>query len=334
MVDEATSEASTPGGGRPFGSDVNAAFDDAIFRTKRKHALREVPAPDPALEHALADSHTHLSMLRSPARSLARAAIHGVGFVCCITDPVEDADVVYDQIDTWFADAQGMAQSWTGDSAVQMPAYRVACGCHPHEARLFDADARSSLMGHLADPRTCCVGEVGLDYHYDYSPRDVQRDVFRRQIGIAHETGLPIALHLREAHDDALQIMDEEGFPEAGTILHCFNLGADVLAPWVERGCFVAVGGAVTFGSSDDLRDALPLVPRDRLLLETDGPYMAPAPFRSVECSPDLIAFTAQAVAQELGADPGGSREVLLSSIYENTVDLLDREATAWQTGR
>ena len=113
----------------------------------------------------------------------------------------------------------------------------------------------------LKDPRVAALGEIGLDYHYDFSPRDDQREAFRRQLRLAKEAGLPVALHLREAHDEALAIMREEGFPEAGTLLHCFNLDWATLEPWVEEGCYVAFGGALTFKNADDTR-ARPRSPR------------------------------------------------------------------------
>lgn len=320
------------GGREAFGSDITTGFADAVFRTKKKHKLREVAAPEPALEHAVADTHVHLSMLRDPVLSLARAGVHGMGFVCCMANPAEDAQLVYDQAGTWFSAAHRKLENIAPGSQAALPSYRIACGCHPHDAKDYDAAMEQQLRTCLSDVRTCCLGEIGLDYHYDYSPRDVQRDVFRRQVALAHEAGLPIALHLREAHDEALEIMDEEGFPEAGTILHCFNLGPDVLAPWVERGCYIAIGGAVTFGSSDDVRAALPDIPKDRFLFETDGPFMAPTPFRGCECGPELAIFTAEFVAEQLGHAPGAARAQFLQQVYANSTSLLDRGPTIWQS--
>lgn len=322
--------ALTPGGEEPFGVDAYTAFSDVLFRYKKKHNLVEVPPPTPALEAPLADTHIHLAMLRNPALALARAAVHGVGFVCCISDPSSDADVVYSQVDSWIADAKNLLGSLT-DAECSPPLVRIACGCHPHEARHYTPALESELRTFLKDARTCCLGEIGLDYHYDFSPRAVQRDVFRRQLALAHETGLPVSLHLREAHEDALAIMDEEGFPEAGTILHCFNLGASVLQPWVSRGCYVAVGGALTFASSDDLRAALPYVPSGKLLLETDGPYMAPKPFRGCECTSDHLVFTAAAVAQQLELETGENRKAFFTAMYEQSLALLNRGNTQWQ---
>ena len=129
MAEESnTLNALTPGGQQPFGEDVCSCYDDARFRTVKKHKVREVEAPAPPLEAPIADTHVHLSMLRDPVRALARSAVHGVGFVCCIANPVEDADVVYSQIDGWFdqaADAIGALDPACGNG---VPAYRIACG--------------------------------------------------------------------------------------------------------------------------------------------------------------------------------------------------------------
>ena len=149
-----------------------------------------------------------------------------------------------------------------------MPRVRIAVGCHPHNAKYYDDGLEADLRRMLKDPRVAALGEIGLDYHYHFSPRDDQREAFRRQLRLAKEAGLPVALHLREAHDEALAIMREEGFPEAGTLLHCFNLDWATLEPWVEEGCYVAFGGALTFKNADDTREAAARVPVNRLLTE------------------------------------------------------------------
>ena len=123
-----------------------------------------------------------------------------------------------------------------------MPRVRFAVGCHPHNAKFYDDDLERALLDRLADPRVSAVGEIGLDYHYDFSPREDQREAFRRQIRVAKQAGLPVVLHIREAHDEAFAILQEEGFPEAGTLLHCFNLDWAELERWVEAGCHVAFG--------------------------------------------------------------------------------------------
>lgn len=207
----------------------------------------------------------------------------------------------------------------------------MAVGCHPHNAKHYDDALEAVLFERLADPRVSAVGEIGLDYHYDFSPRENQREAFRRQIRVAKQAGLPVSLHVREAHDDAFRILQEEGFPEAGTLLHCFNLDWAELERWVAEGCFVAFGGPLTFKRSDDTREAAARAPLGQLLTETDAPYMAPEPMRGVTCGPEHVIFTAERLAEVRGCAPGSEREDLLRSLADNARGLLDREPTAWQ---
>ncbi len=218
---------------------------------------------------------------------------------------------------------------WGAEPSI--PHVRIACGVHPHVAIQWDADMEAALLARLADPRTVALGEVGLDYHYDLSPRDVQCDVFCRQVQLAHMTGLPLVLHVRDAHEDAFRILEEEGWPAAGTLLHCCSVGPEELVRWVERGAYVAFGGAVTFQRSDDLRASAAMMPADHLFTETDSPYMAPVPFRGLECGPEFTVFTAARIAEVRGVAPGEARRALLQTMHDAGVALLNREPTEWQ---
>ena len=208
---------------------------------------------------------------------------------------------------------------------------RLACGVHPHVASQWNAEMEKSLLARLADTRCAALGEVGLDYHYDLSPRDVQREVFRRQIQLSHITGLPLVLHVRDAHEDAFNILEEEGWPAAGTLLHCCSVGPEELQRWVARGVYVAFGGAVTFQRSDDLRASAAMVPANHLFTETDSPYMAPVPFRGIECGPEYTVFTAARIAEVRAAAPGEARRELLQTMHDAGVAFLNREPSAWQ---
>lgn len=316
------------------GAEAAAAFRDTKFRQKRKHgAWREVPAPE--LGCVVADTHAHLHLLSDPALSLARAAVHGIGFVCAIVDVAEDDPATFEQLDQWKRRAASVAYEIEPSLQAlcascphpKVPALRIAAGVHPHNAKDYDDEVERALVERLrTDGRVSAVGEIGLDYHYDLSPRDVQRDVFRRQLALAREAGLPVALHVREAHDDAFAILQQEGFPEAGTLLHCYNLGPDELQRWVDAGCYVAFGGALTFKNAEEVREAAKLVPLDRLLTETDAPYMAPEPLRGNECGPEYTLFTAEALARVRGADGSPEeREAFLGQLYRNALELLDR---------
>ena len=312
-------------------------FRDALFRQKRKHGkFREVEAP--VLEAPVADTHAHLQLLPDPALSLARCAAHGVGFIWTIVDAHEDGPATFERLDAWRAEAAALAPGLEGaprkadERAV--PHVRIATGCHPHNAKHYDVALEARLRERLADPRVCALGEVGLDYHYDFSPREAQRDAFRLQIRLAKETGLPLILHVREAHDDALALLREEGFPAAGTLLHCYNLDWETLEPWLSEGCHAAFGGPLTFKNADEVRDAAARMPADRLLTETDAPYMTPEPMRGMTCGPEHVVFTAARLAEVRECAPGPARRALLEQLMQNARALLDRPPTAWQRER
>jgi TatD DNase family protein len=202
-------------------------------------------------------------------------------------------------------------RAYGASTVVTAPTVRLISGCHPHNASKWSAKLEATLREVLADERCVGLGEIGLDYHYDNSPRDVQREVFRLQIRMAHELDLPIALHLREAHADGLAILREEGLPSAGTLLHCFNLDYATLEPFLELGCYVAFGGPVTFNKADEVRDAASRTPLERIVSETDCPFMAPHPIRGTICEPASIVFTVARLANNF-ADA--------SQIYKNAL--------------
>ena len=305
---------------------------DFGFYQRRKHdKWREVPAPEPALEAAVADSHAHIHMLPDPAWELVRCAMNGVDFVCEICDPSEDGTRPFDELDEWLeAAAAGLAAAGRGAEA---PNVRIAVGVHPHNAKLYDEAIEEQLLGLLRDPRVAALGEIGLDYHYDLSPRDVQRRVFRRQIEIAQELELPIALHLRggedpqadDAHAEAFAILREMGALGPRTLLHCCALPPDEIAPWVEADCYIAFGGALTFKSADAAREGARLVPVERLMLETDSPYMTPEPMRGAACTPAHVVFTAACLAEVRGVAPGAQRKVFLEQLNANTLAFYGR---------
>jgi TatD DNase family protein len=183
------------------------------------------------------------------------------------------------------------------------PAVAPAAGVHPHEAK--SAGDLRWLGPYLDDPRVIAAGEMGLDYHYDFSPRDVQRDVLARQLDMAGERGLPVILHCREAEDDLAAVLREHFTRGRLGVLHCFTGTYDWGMRLIEEfGLFLGVGGAITFKNAKDLHDAASRLPLDHLVLETDSPFMTPAPHRGKRNEPAYIALTCVRLAELRAAAP------------------------------
>ncbi|HET6350569.1 MAG TPA: TatD family hydrolase [Coriobacteriia bacterium] len=280
---------------------------------------REVAAP--AFGGPVADTHAHLDMLEDPALALARAGWAGVGFIATVADVTEDAWRTYDELASWRANAAEMLAAW-GLPHLTVPHVRVIVGAHPHNAKDFSAEAEAEMCRFAEDPLTCAFGEVGLDYHYDHSPRDVQRARFARHLELAREYDLPVVIHLREAHDDGLAILAEVGMPTAGAILHCYNLDPATMVPFLELGCHVSFAGPVTFKKAEEVREAADAVPAGRILSETDCPFMAPEPFRGRTNEPALVVFTAARLAEARGEE----LDVFNARAYSAALRLLDRD--------
>lgn len=309
---------------------IEGAFNISFLQRRKKGKFREVQPP--AVLGLIADTHAHLQMLQNPAARLARCALCGVGFVCAMTDPIEEPQRTYEYLDIWKQDArQLLIDAGYSEYTTRIPHIRIAIGCHPHNAKYYDSALEETLLGYLHDPRTVALGEVGLDYHYDLSPRDDQRRIFRRQIQIAKEANIPLILHMREAHDEGFDILQEEGFPESGVLLHCFNLDETALKPWADAGCFIAYGGPLTFKKSDDVRQGAKHVPLEKLLTETDSPYMTPEPMRGMECGPEHTIFTVAKLLEVLDRTSKTEKKELVDLLYANAVGLLDRKPTEWQ---
>ena len=165
-------------------------------------------------------------------------------------------------------------------------------GLHPHEA-VHTVDTIADLFDH---PKVVAVGEAGFDFYYEHSPRAEQAEAFAAQIRLAHELDLPLIIHTRDAWDETFEVLDAEGTPER-TIFHCFTGGPAEATACLERGAYVSFSGIVTFKSAADVQAAAAIVPLDRLLVETDAPYLAPVPHRGKTNQPAWVAHTAQFVA-------------------------------------
>jgi len=181
----------------------------------------------------------------------------------------------------------------------------AAVGVHPHDAKLFD-DATAQRLLDLVEQskRVIAWGEIGLDYHYDHSPRDVQRDVFRRQLRLVRDRKLPVVIHSREADDDTIAILHEQlaGYKRGG-VMHCFGGSLQMARSAIELGFFVSFAGNLTFKKAENLREVARQLPLDRLLVETDCPYLTPVPFRGKRNEPARVVETARCLASLHGKE-------------------------------
>ena len=229
---------------------------------------------------------------------------------CHIDGPEYDADRDEVLARAQAAGVTTMLNVGTGDPhsgaferAVQLAekhdAIYAAVGVHPHDAKLFDAAAAERLNDLAKESRRVVAwGEIGLDYHYDHSPRDVQREVFRRQLEIARELNLPVIIHSREADDDTIAILRKElsGYERAG-VLHCFGGSLQMARDAIDLGFYISFAGNLTFKKAEDLRDIARQLPLDRLMVETDCPYLTPVPFRGKRNEPARVVETAACLA-------------------------------------
>jgi TatD DNase family protein len=223
------------------------------------------------------DTHTHLDHCRDNAAALVRAAAEAR--VTCMIQ--SGTDVASSRLAVELAE--------------RFPAVWATVGFHPHDAKALDEAGMAAIEELTLHRRVVGVGEAGLDYHHDHSPRPVQMEVFRRHIELARAAGLPLVVHTREADDHTLALLDEQA-RGLTVVLHCFSM-PDHLGEVVSRGYFVSFAGNVTYKNADALREAARRVPDELLLVETDAPYLAPVPFRGRPNAPALVVNTYAALA-------------------------------------
>ena len=237
----------------------------------------------------LVDSHCHLEykgLVEDQQDVLARAREAGIGtFLNISTRRSEWEQVV------------GTAQRERDVFA--------SVGIHPHEADTHADLDEAALLAAAEDPRVIGIGETGLDYYYDHSDRAVQRDLFRLHIGVARKTGLPIIIHTRDAEEDTAAILrDEWGGGAFPGLIHCFTASADFARTALDLGLSISLSGIVTFKNARDLQVVARDLPGDRVLVETDAPFLAPVPHRGQVCEPAFVADTARFVAELRGEMP------------------------------
>jgi len=243
----------------------------------------------------MTDSHCHIAgeeFAGDLAEVVGRARAAGVSRALVILAAEDEAET---------ARARSVRAVW--------PECRFAIGVHPHHAHRFGADpaaAAALVAARLdAEPAARAVGEVGLDYHYDFSPRAVQREVFRVQLRLALARDLPVAIHTREAEADTLEILRDEGGGRLRGVFHCFSGDAGAAVRALATGFYLSIPGIVTFPKAGALREAVCAIPADRLLVETDSPYLAPLPHRGKRNEPAYVARVVALLAEARGISPG-----------------------------
>ncbi|HEY2697920.1 MAG TPA: TatD family hydrolase [Pseudonocardiaceae bacterium] len=256
-----------------------------MSKDKNRHELPPVPERLPA---PVVDAHTHLdaSGAKDPESVRAmvdRAESAGVTRVVTVADDI--------------ASARWAAQAATWDARVF-----AAVAVHPTRTTKFTDSAKHALKELARQPMVVAIGETGLDYYWDYSPPDVQQAAFRWHIELAKQVGKPLMIHDRDAHDDVLSILDEEGAPES-VIFHCFSGDVDMALRCVDAGYVLSFAGPVTFRNAVQLREAARIVPAEQLLVETDAPFLTPHPFRGRPNEPYCAAYTVRALAELRGVD-------------------------------
>jgi TatD DNase family protein len=233
----------------------------------------------------LVDSHCHLDFEDFAAERdaiISRARLAGVETMLTISTRLDEFDGVR-------AIAEAHDEIW------------CSVGAHPHEAKDHRALVPRQLVALADHPKVVGIGESGLDFHYDLSPRDIQEGVFRAHIAASRETGLPLIVHAREADGEVARILDEERPPPG--VMHCFSSGRALAEAALALGFYISISGIVTFRNAEGLRAIVRDLPLDRLLVETDAPYLAPVPHRGKRNEPAFVAATAAAVAELKGIE-------------------------------
>lgn len=243
----------------------------------------------PSAGPAWTDSHCHVQSADDSSALLGRAAAAGVQRVVVVgTDEATSRAGV------------AMSAELSGVGAPPVEIWSTV-GLHPHDAS-EGVEAVSSYLAELASSglsrgRVVAVGECGLDYHYDYSPRDDQRNVFATQIGLAHQHSMALVIHTREAWDDTFAILDREGLPPR-VVFHCFTGGVEEAKECLDRGAYLSFSGIVTFPSATELREAARMCPLRSIMVETDSPFLTPVPHRGKPNEPAFVPLVGRAIAQ------------------------------------
>jgi TatD DNase family protein len=202
------------------------------------------------------------------------------------------------------AGADMVSSRKSADLAAKYPFIYASVGIHPHDARNAAKGYLDQLKALARQPKVKAIGEIGLDYHYDFSPRDVQRKCFVEQLELAGQLGLPVIIHDREAHGDIMKILKENRHLYSQGVLHCFSGSWEMAKACIDLGMYIALGGTVTFKNAVKAVEIAGKIPLEYLLIETDCPYLAPHPFRGRRNDPSLVRYVAERIGEIRGTEP------------------------------
>jgi len=230
----------------------------------------------------LIDTHAHLEMLEDIPQVIERARDTGIERIVAVSSDL-------------------ISSNKTVEIAEDFPMVFTAVGIHPHEASSFDEEVLSQIEDLCNEQKVVAIGETGLDYHYMHSPRDIQINSFRRHIELAKKLDLPLIIHVREAHDDVLKMLKEEAAWETMGVIHSFTGDYETARKYIDEGFYISFSGILTFKNAEDIRQAARKIPIERILIETDSPYLAPIPFRGKRNEPSYVKYVAEKIAELRG---------------------------------
>jgi TatD DNase family protein len=234
------------------------------------------------------DSHAHLdspdfqSDIEAVLHRASQAQVSEIVTIGCFNQPLEDSTAFLRLLN-------------------EHDAVYGCAGVHPHDARFYEPELEKDLVKLMEHPKMLGWGEIGLDFHYDNSPRSQQVEAFRQQLRRARGLGKPVVIHSREAEDQTCRILEEEFSQGPGGVLHCFSASFETAERCLALGFYISFGGILTFRRADELREIALKIPLDRLLIETDSPYLAPVPFRGKRNEPAFVVKVAERLAEIRG---------------------------------
>lgn len=243
----------------------------------------------------LFDSHAHINSEEYDDAERAR-----------IIEAIEKSDLDY-VMDIGFDLASSVMAV---EHAKKYPWCYAAVGCHPHDTKTMDEETLEMFRGLAKKPKVKAIGEIGLDYYYNHSEKDVQQYWFRRQVQLALELDMPIVIHDRDANDDVMHILKEEGvfakaridkLGDAKLLLHCFSGSKELAQQYIKLGATISIAGPVTYKNARKSVEVVQAIPLDHLLIETDSPYLTPEPYRGKSNQPDYVEYTARKIAEIKG---------------------------------